>query len=118
MDDANVIFKNDFGFVFMWKRNTTKHYKKLNIVFDKTTLHFTEPEVLVFNDLINEALNRHINNRCKNDTNKLALVETPLAQVSLVMGYENLIALQNLVEGTLVELNFDLALYNNGINFL
>lgn len=107
MEDIDIINKNDFGLVFLWKRCPIEHHKKINFVFDKNVLHLNEPEVLIFSELIDVSLERLIENRRKNSVEELMFLETPVPQLSLIMDYENLVLLQNLVEGTLLELGID-----------
>ncbi|GAB1856510.1 hypothetical protein MHTCC0001_13450 [Flavobacteriaceae bacterium MHTCC 0001] len=110
MEDINIIFKNDFGIVFHWKRCPLGHYKKINFTFAKIALHLTKPEILVFARLIDDALNRLIKNMKKNQNDTITFVETSLPQLSLILDYEELLSLQNLVEGALLELGIDLVI--------
>lgn len=112
MEDIIIINKNDFGIAFYWKRCPKEHHKKINFVFDKNALHLNEPEILIFIELIDKSVARLIQNLSKNQSEYLVFVETPIPQLSLVINYENLILLQNLVEGTLIELGLD-TVFNN-----
>lgn len=113
MEDIIIINKNDFGIAFHWKRCPIENHKKVNFVFDKNALHLNEPEVLVFNDLIDKSLNRLIQNMDEEQSENLVFAETPMPQLSLVLNYENLVSLQNLVEGTLFELGIDSVFKND-----
>lgn len=113
MEDIIIINKNDFGIAFQWKRCSIEHHKKINFVFDKNALHLNESEILVFSELIDMSLDRLIQNRHDNYSEELMFVETPMSQLSLIMDYENLVLLQNLVEGTLFELGIYMALDKN-----
>ncbi|SFD24570.1 hypothetical protein [Algibacter pectinivorans] len=104
MDDITVIYKNNFGLVFYWKRCAAKNYKKLNLVFNNTALHLTEVEMLIFSGHIETALNKLIKINNTSDQEHLMHLETPTPQVSFIVNYEELICVQNLVEGALFEL--------------
>ncbi|OEK09572.1 hypothetical protein A8C32_12780 [Flavivirga aquatica] len=110
MEDIVIINKNDFGIAFRWRRCSIEHHKKINFVFDKNALHLNEPEVLVFNKLIDKSFSRLIQNMNTTPFDNLVYVETPIPQLSLVLNYENLTHLKNLVEGTLLELGIDSAI--------
>lgn len=112
MEDINMLYKNDYGIAFKWKRCPLEHLKKINFVFGKTVFHLTEVEILMFSDFINKSLDRLIKNTSKRDVDELTFLETPIPQISLVMDYENLVLLQNLIEGSLLELGIDMILNN------
>ncbi|XMO85814.1 hypothetical protein AAFN75_13575 [Algibacter sp. AS12] len=115
MDDITVIYKNDFGLVFWWKRYAVEDYKKINLVFNNTALHFTALELLTFLQHIETSINKLITTCNSNNQEQLMLLETPAPQVSFVCNYEELICIQNLVEGTLynLELSPSLEHYRN-----
>ncbi|KAA5823668.1 hypothetical protein FPF71_13300 [Algibacter amylolyticus] len=115
MDDITVIYRNDFGLVFWWKRCAVEDYKKINLVFNNTALHFTALELLTFLQHIETSINKLITTCNSNNQEQLMLLETPAPQVSFVLNYEDLIGIENLVIGTLyeLELNTGLKHYKN-----
>lgn len=118
MKDITIIYKNDFGIAFWWKRCALENYKKINFVFNNMALHLTEVEVIIFAKHIETALNKLINNCCSNNLETLMFLETPAPQVSFTMGYEDLLLIQNLVEGALSELGLDSIIEDNWNNNL
>lgn len=118
MEDITVIYKNDFGIAFWWKRCAVENYKKINFVFNNMALHLTEVEVIVFAKHIETALNRLINTCCSDSSETLMFLETPTPQISFTMIYEDLLLIQNLVEGALSELGLDSIIENNWTNNL
>lgn len=109
MHDINPIYHNKFGVAFQWKRNRARDIKKIQMVFRDTGLLLTHEELVQFS--------RHI--KCTMDSNTLCsdcsenescralLLDTPAPQVSLAMSKKELVAVNDLVQGTLFQLDLD-----------
>ncbi|MGJ8735677.1 hypothetical protein [Zobellia laminariae] len=109
MDDINPIYHNPFGVAFQWKRNTLKDVRKIQIVFRDTGLLLTRNELEKFQKNIESTMNS--NTPCadcnQHDTCRSLLLDTPAPQITLAMNLTELNAVQDLVEGTLFQLNLD-----------
>ncbi|MBT2162112.1 hypothetical protein [Zobellia barbeyronii] len=109
MDDINPIYHNPFGVAFQWKRNTLKDVRKIQIVFRDTGLLLTRNELEKFQKNIECTMSS--NTQCvdcnQHDTCRSLLLDTPAPQITLAMNLTELNAVQDLVEGTLFQLNLD-----------
>lgn len=109
MEDVNIIYKNDVGLSFIWKRGPVNQLSKVNLVINDMALHLTKNEVLRFSSLIDIALKRSITcHNCEHNRScKSFLLESPIPQISFVMSYKEILSIQDLVKGTLFELGLD-----------
>ncbi|WP_339707955.1 hypothetical protein [uncultured Kriegella sp.] len=111
MDDINPIYHNQFGVAFQWKRNTSKDKNKVQIVFRDTGLLLSIEELVRFSHNIRCTFKEGHRNLCKdcrhNDACRSLLLDTPAPQVTLALSQNELYAVQDLVEGTLFQLNLD-----------
>lgn len=109
MDEIYTIYNNDYGISFQWKRDALKDLKKIQLVFRDTGLFLTLKELAKFAKIIEKTINRPSKcNKCKEDKNcKSIVLETPAAQVSFAMSYNELLNIKDLVEGTLFKLQLE-----------
>ncbi len=111
MQDINPIYHNQFGVAFQWKRNSSKAKNKVQIVFRDTGLLLSMEELARFSQNIKCSLKDGHQNLCSdcqhNDSCRSLLLDTPAPQVTLSMSQNELYAVQDLVEGTLFQLNLD-----------
>ncbi len=109
MQDINPIYYNEFGIAFQWKRNAAKDLKKVQFVFRDTGLLLTTTELLQFQESIRHALKRPSScKECKSDEScRNLLLDTPAPQVTLAVSSIELAEIQDLVRGTLFQLNLD-----------
>ncbi|MEK6152972.1 hypothetical protein WIW50_06920 [Flavobacteriaceae bacterium 3-367] len=109
MNDINPIYHNQFGVAFQWKRNRAKDLKKIQMVFRDTGLLLTQEELVQFSRHIKCTLDS--NTLCKdcaeNESCRVLLLDTPAPQVSLAMNQKELLAVHDLVQGTLFQLDLD-----------
>lgn len=107
MQDIDAIYYNQFGITFKWKNNTDKDLSKVQMVFRDTGLLLTMEELLQFSKNIKCSLdNASLCPDCEvSETCRALLLDTPAHQVSLAMSKKELLAVDDLVAGTLFELN-------------
>ena len=113
MQDIYPLYHNHFGISFQWKRETPKISNKVQMVFRDTGLFLTKKELLQFSKSVKCTMeNSPLCQDCtKNKSCKALLLSTPAHQVSLAVSEEEIIAIHDLVEGTLFQLNLDALLY-------
>ncbi|MEP3211381.1 MAG: hypothetical protein ABJN95_19500 [Maribacter sp.] len=109
MQDIHPIYHNTFGFAFQWKRNSVKDIMKVQIVFRDTGLLLSKEELHQFSKNIkytkdNSTLCKDCTN---NDSCKALLVDSPAKQITFAMNAKELAAVEDLVEGTLFQMNLD-----------
>jgi hypothetical protein len=109
MQDIDPIYHNKFGISFQWKGGSAKHTGKVQVVFRDTGLLLTREELLQFSRNIKctQEGNMGCGNCVHNDSCRTLLLETPAPQVSLVINKKELHAIDDLVEGTLFQLQLD-----------
>ncbi len=109
MKDINAIYYNHFGIAFQWKNGTVKNHKKIQIVFRDTGFLLTKKELARFSNKIEHTIKENsVCNCCtKKEVCRSLLLETPVPQVSLAVSKNELSAIQDLIEGTLFQLNMD-----------
>jgi len=109
MEDINPIYHNPFGVAFQWKRSTTRDTGKIQIVFRDTGLLLTHNELEKFQKNIECTMKS--NTPCvechQHDTCRSLLLDTPAPQITLAMNSQELNAVQDLVDGTLFQLNLN-----------
>ncbi len=109
MNDVNPIYYNTFGVAFQWKRNTVKNIRKVQLVFRDTGLLLSYQELTQFSK--NIKCTRDSGSLCndcaQNESCRALLLDSPSPQVSFAMNMKELDAIQDLVEGTLFQLNLD-----------
>lgn len=109
MQDIHPIYHNSFGVAFQWKRNSVKDIMKVQIVFRDTGLLLSKEELDQFSKNIKYTKdNSTLCNDCAhNESCKALLVDSPAKQITFAMNAKELSALEDLVEGTLFQMNLD-----------
>lgn len=109
MNDINPIYYNQFGVAFRWKAIHNKEIKKVQLVFRATGLLLSMEELYEFSKKI--LYTKENSPMCKDctqdETCKALLVDSPAPQVTFAFNAKELQAVQDLVEGTLFQLNLD-----------
>ncbi|MEE9362325.1 MAG: hypothetical protein V3U92_06990 [Cellulophaga sp.] len=109
MREINPIYHNHFGVAFQWKKGTVKNHKKVQIVFRDIGLLLTRDELLCFSKCIKDTFEDHF--LCEDCSQKEGcrsfLLDTPAHQVSLAVSKKELHAIDDLVEGTIFQLNLN-----------
>ncbi len=107
MQDINTIYHNYFGVAFQWKKDVLAAGNKIQIIFRDTGLLLSYAELKQFSK--NIIATRKSNTPCAdcalNDSCKALLVDSPAPQITFAMNVEELNAIQDLVEGTLFQLD-------------
>lgn len=109
MKDIHPIYHNNFGIAFQWKRNSVKDILKVQIVFRDTGLLLSKEELTQFSKNIKYTKdNGSLCADCtKNESCKALLVDSPAKQITFAMNAKELAAIEDLVEGTLFQMNLD-----------
>ncbi|SHJ25781.1 hypothetical protein [Pseudozobellia thermophila] len=109
MNDIDLIYNNSFGLAFQWKRDNGHNHNKVQLVFRDTGLFVTKEELLQFSKNIRRSIKHYqMCGSCpKKETCRSILVESPVPQITFAMNTEELGNVQDLVEGTLFQLNLD-----------
>ena len=115
MSDIDKIYSNNFGISFKWKK--TKHRHKTQIIFRDTGMLLIDQELKEFLRYIqNSLVNTLACNNCIHKNNcKSILLETPAEQISFAVNYEELLSIENLVKGTLFNLELNALLDHHTI---
>ena len=103
MNHINVLYNNDLGIAFKWKKDLTKEEDRVQLVFKDNGLYLTETELKYFSAEIKKNYKKaNLCNACiKNKECNTLLVQSPCPQISFAMNYIDLIKLKDLVEGTI-----------------
>lgn len=117
MDDINTIYHNDYGIAFQWKKSAIKDHKKVQLVFRNTGLYLSLNELVSFSKTINRTISKpQMCKDCKhNNECKSILLETPASQISFAVSYIELKQIQDLLKGTLFQLQLENVFKENDI---
>lgn len=109
MQDIRPIYHNNFGIAFQWQENTIKDIMKVQIVFRDTGLLLSKEELMLFSKNIKytRAHSSLCHDCAQNESCKALLVDSPASQITFAMNLKELDDVQDLVEGTLFQLNLD-----------
>ncbi len=110
MKDVHIIYNNEVGVAFVWDEATVQH-SPINIIFNSTVLHFSEDELVFFSEHIQRALKAPFTSRDDSHTCKSIILQTPFKQVSFAINYAELLAVEDLVKGTLFEMELHTILH-------
>lgn len=109
MRDIDAIYYNDFGIAFHWKKETKNYRSKIQVVFRNTGFLLTHKELIRFAQHVQNTMNSNAVCSCcaKKKSCRAMLLETPVPQVSLAVSVNELTAINDLIEGTIFQLNID-----------
>ncbi|WP_298756161.1 hypothetical protein [uncultured Psychroserpens sp.] len=118
MNDINTLYYNDFGIAFQWKRCAAKDFKKVQLVFRNTGFFLTEAELIQFHKNVKRSLDsQQLCSDCKhNGTCRSLLLQTPANQISLAMSLIELQDAQDLIKGTIAQLELEHVFKANNIS--
>ena len=106
------IYHNDFGIAFQWKSNATKR-DKIQLVFRNMGFYLTAKEIRQFHENVFDARNSKGCSCCERDCNtKSILLKTPSTKVDLAVNEKELMEVEDLIKGTLFQLDLDNYLNN------
>jgi hypothetical protein len=108
-NDINVIFNNGIGIAFLWKIHTPQKSGKIQLLFRDTALLLNKKELIEFSKQIKKTIKTQpLCSDCEQKENYLALLlETPFPQLIFAISNAELSAEEELVDGTLFQLNLD-----------
>lgn len=109
MRDIHHIYHNNFGMAFQWKKTTAKDIKKVQIVFRDTGLLLSKEELTQFSKNIKYTRdNSSLCSDCANNEScKALLIDSPAPQITFAVNFKELNGIQDLVEGTLFQMNLN-----------
>lgn len=108
MSDIIQIYSNDIGISFQWKKSSSN---LTQIIFRDIGFHLTANEIKLFLGKIHNAKNLNTCSNCElNKKCRSILLETPSHRVSLAVSSEELNLIEDLLEGTLFQLNLSVYL--------
>ncbi|MBA3985076.1 MAG: hypothetical protein H0X63_00495 [Flavobacteriales bacterium] len=103
------IYHNEIGIAFQWRKKATNFNPKLiQIVFRDMGFHLTKEEIICFAKLVNQCktsincMDCPVQVNCRN-----ILLETPASKVSLAVNATELDQVDDLMRGTLFQLEMD-----------
>ena len=109
MEEINHIYNNKFGIAFYWKRTSVTQHRKVQLVFRDIGMLLKPEELELFANKIRKSLST--STACddcpKNGKCKHIVLESPVPQISLVVSFAELKEIEDLVRGTLFEINFN-----------
>lgn len=103
MNPIAPLYHNDAGISFYWKREGQLLSERVQLVFRDTGFYFTEAELHAFKKHITAAFDEKGCRSCPKQCRKV-LLRTPCAQIDLAVTADELLSLDDLVEGTLFKL--------------
>ncbi len=118
MDDIHKLYYNALGITFQWKRSAVSEINKIQLVFKTNCLSLTIEELLLFSRQIEIALysSHSFCKDCKHDNLCQAIIlQTPIKSLSLALSYKDIFLIQDLVKGTLFEIQLRGLFANLGI---
>lgn len=103
------IYHNNFGIAFQWKATASKVSKdKIQIVFRDIGFCLTKDEVKAFYNNIFEAKETQPCSCCaKEKDGRFILLKTPSAKVDVAVSKTELAQVEDLIKGTLFQLDLD-----------
>ncbi|NQX86982.1 MAG: hypothetical protein HRT67_13970 [Flavobacteriaceae bacterium] len=115
MEEIYPIFKNAYGMSFQWKRDIKDNkFDKIQVIFRDTGFYLDTKEIKIFSDCISEAKGRGsctcYDNECMSARN--ILLKTPSRKVDLAVNESELELIEELIKGTLFQIELDSFLNN------
>lgn len=111
LNEIDRLYANKIGITFCWKHESLLSYyqEKINIIFKDTALLFNIIELEVFLEDIETALLKPSSNKVSDYSNTVIL-DTPLSQLRFAMTKHNLEQMQDLIRGTLFQIELSMML--------
>lgn len=109
MEDIHLLYYNDYGISFHWKRDISReNFNKVQLVFRDTGFYLYPEEIALFSKQIKNAKELHCSRnfeKCEQGRN--ILLSTPSRQIDLAVSKKELNMIDDLVKGTLFQINMD-----------
>tara|TARA_R110002051_G_scaffold115026_4_gene188086 strand:+ start:3781 stop:4155 length:375 start_codon:yes stop_codon:yes gene_type:complete len=120
MNDINLIYQNEFGIAFQWKKDSDKKASKIQVIFRDTGLLLTPNELHYFSKCINDTIESGDGNLCKDCKVKgecrSLLLNSPAQQITFAVSFTEALKIKDLIKGTLFKLQLDSYFDEFGIN--
>jgi len=118
MKDIYIIYHNNIGIAFKWKRDIKKgNTDIIQMVFRNTGFYLTYAEIKEFYNKVKVAYKL---NKCEGCTHKEEcsnyLLQTPSEKIDLSVNLEELNLISDLMKGTLFKIELDRYLKDVGLN--
>jgi len=118
MQDIHEIYHNNIGIAFQWKKDILKGKTDcIQMVFRNTGFYLTHSEVEEFQNKVKVAYKLNKCESCshKNKCNTF-LLQTPSDKIDLSVNEKELNLINDLIEGTLFQIELDIFLKDVGLN--
>lgn len=108
-NEIEALYENDIGIAFLWKEKALLKRQKIQLIFRDTGFLLTKKELHQFSEHIQNAIQTQpMCPDCKENENcRALLLETPLPRISFAISAKELLEVQELVDGTLFQLNLE-----------
>ena len=117
MQEVEVIYKNDFGMGFFWKKEEASITNKIQVIFRDTGFYLTQAQIQTFVTCLENAKAAQKCSSCTSATCcRSILLKTPSPEVDLAINKEELIAIDDLLQGLLFQLSLRDYLKNTSSN--
>lgn len=109
MEEIDVLYYNSLGITFNWKECSLKDKTKIQLIFRNTGLSLTLKQLRDFSKKIDTSLeNPLVCSKCKEKNNcKSILLESCIDELTFSMSLEELNKIEDLVKGTLFQINLN-----------
>lgn len=116
--DIDLLYTNDIGIVFKWKITSQKDKNKVQLVFRDTGFYIQPKELFQFSKCIKKAIKN--SGKCSScvaaEGCRSILIETPIKELTFAVNRTELYLLNELILGSLFQLNLNSILTNMNIN--
>lgn len=109
MQNIDLIYNNPFGIAFYWKEESITCYSKIQLIFRDIGFLITKEELHLFSKSIKKTMASCSLCECcsEKESCRALLLNTPAKQVSLAVSLKELKDIQDLVDGTLFQINLE-----------
>ena len=110
MEEIYPIFKNTYGMSFQWKKDIVKNkFDRVQVIFRDTGFYLNMKEIHSFSNCVAEAKRRGGCTCCDQDcmTARNILLKTPCEHVDLAVNQSELELIDDLIKGTLFQIELD-----------
>lgn len=105
MNDVLKIYENEIGLSFQWSYTNTF---LTQVIFRDTGFHLTVQEIEFFLEQVSESRMKSACHTCQyRDSCRSLLLKTPSEKVSLAVSIKELNEIEDLLKGTLFQLNLN-----------
>lgn len=117
MQEVEVIYKNEFGMGFFWKKQDLTITNKIQVIFRDTGFYLTIAQIHMFVACLEKAKTTQKCNACTSaDCCRSILLKTPSPEVDLAINKKELLAIDDLLNGLMFQLSLREYLRNNSFN--